>query len=51
MKAIVVVEVYDVIIIWIIATYISSGIFLLRVGSDGAGIGCVVCFGFAMNTP
>ena len=42
MKAIIVVGLCDVMIIWIIATYIPSGIYLLRVGNDGA---CVVALG------
>ena len=51
MKAIVVVGVCDVMIIWIIAAYVPFGIFLLKVGSGGAGTGCVVCLGFAVKTP
>ena len=51
--AIVVVVVCGVMIIWIIATYIPSGIWLLRVGGGGGGAGasCLVCFEFAVNTP
>ena len=49
-NTIVVIGVCGMMIIWIIATYIPSGICLLRVGSGGAGAGSVVCFGFAMNT-
>ena len=37
-------------IIWIIATYISSGICLLRVARGGAWVVCVVCFEFAVIT-
>ena len=47
-KAIIVVRVYAVMIIWIIATYLPSGICLLGVGGGSAGAGCVECFGFAM---
>ena len=45
MKAIVVVGVYQVMIIWIIGTYVPFGIFLLRVSSGGAWEGCVVYLG------
>ena len=48
MKAIVIVGECDVMII---ATYIPSGICLLRVGNGGAGEGYVVSFGFVVNTP
>ena len=41
MKASVVVGVCEVMIIWIIATYIPFGICLLRVSSGGARSGCV----------
>ena len=51
MKAIVVVGVCGVIMIWIIATYILCSIYQLRVGSDGVWVGYVVRFGFAVNTP
>ena len=42
MKAIVIVGVCDVMIIWIIPTYILSGICLLRVSNNGA---CAVALG------
>ena len=51
MKAIVVVGVCGVIMIWIIATYILCSIYQLRVGSDGVWVSYVVRFGFAVNTP
>ena len=38
----------EVMIIWIIATYIQCGNYLLRVGRGGPGAGCVVRFGFAV---
>ena len=47
-KAIIVVRVYGVMIIWIMATSLPSGICLLGVGGGGAGAGCVECFGFAV---
>ena len=49
MKSIAVVGVYDVMIIWIIATYIPFAICLLKVGSGGAGAGCVLYLGFAVK--
>ena len=45
MNVIVVVGVCEAMVIWIIATYIPFGICLPKVGSDGAGADCVVCFG------
>ena len=50
-KAIVVVGVSEVMIIWIIATYIPSNICLISVGNGRTGAGCVVRFGFVVNTP
>ena len=50
-KAIVVVGVSGVMIIWIIATCIPSVICLLRIGSGGAEEVCVVCFESAVYTP
>ena len=49
MNATVVVGVCNMMIIWIIATYIPFGICILRVGSGGAGAGCVVCLRFGTN--
>ena len=43
MNTIVVVAICEVMIIWIKATYIQFDICLLRVGSDGAGVDCMVC--------
>ena len=43
-----------VIVLLIIASelfYVPSGIYLLRVGSCGAGASCDMCFWFAVNTP
>ena len=50
MKAIVVVGLCEVIIIWIIATCIPFGIFLLRVGNGVAGARCAACLGFPVKT-
>ena len=48
MKAIAVVGLCEVIIIWIIATCMV--IFLLRVGNGVAGAGCAACLEFAVKT-
>ena len=50
-KAIVAVGVYEVIIIWVIATYIPAGVCLLKVGGGGSGADCVVRFGFVVYMP
>ena len=44
MNTIVVVAICEVMIIWIKPTYIQFDICLLRVGSDGAGADCMVCW-------
>ena len=51
MKSIAVVGVCEVIIIWIIATYIPLGICRLRGGSVVSKVGYMLCLGFTVKTP
>ena len=51
MKAIAVVGVCEVMIIWIIATYVTFGICFFGIGNGDAEAGCVVCLGFVVKTP
>ena len=50
-KAIVAVGVYEVMIIWVIGTYIPAGICLLKVGGGRTGADCVVRFGIVVYIP